>query len=236
MTMAVGQEAPVLDVAEEVVEEEAPEKDPAEERFAKLEAKLSEVMAQSQRAESQLGSLGQYLTQLASQPHTAATDAKIERLSKDLEDLRLRGMDSDEQAAYLLKQREEAAKPRPVEPAPRGGSPPSDPYQEHYGPILTEMAVEAGLDLEKAATRADWPKILDMSKPHPYLDFYKKAKKSLENAADENERAKNPPVRADSTRGGSARTGGIENYRKALRQGGPLPSDEEIDRLTAKYR
>lgn len=226
-TLETGDEAP-----------EAPAPDPIHELRASVEARLD---ASERSIQNQLGYAVRKMESLLSQPATAETRTEIAGLRDTVEelrqDLRLRDMEPEERATYLqerLKEKPKAAPPEAKRDASTIELDVEGLYKVQYHPIgeiLDGHAQALGLRLEDVAQRPDWPKNLKN-----WTQFYDDAEKSIAAADEERRKAAEPPPRADVTRaGGAVRKGGLDDYREAMRQGKPLPSSADIDRMTAKY-
>lgn len=101
--------------------------------------------------------------------------------------------------------------------------------------LIFEAGVEEGLDEETVKRLMPKNRVAGSGDPFGYKGLYREWRKALRAESLKNQREAEPEVVTPGTTGGG--TGDpLAAYRKALAEGGPLPSRSEIDRLTAKYR
>ena len=244
-------------------QEEAPQAppDPVQERLERLEAHLGQLAGASQAIHDNLGYLGRQLERLerlASQPQTAEIQEQVAVLSDRVEEVLLRSMPEVDQMDYIKKELESARKPKPAAAV----APPPTPIRE--GPSAAE-ANKRVLETEYDRVQGELAEYCeDIGYPYPLLvaklqpliardelhrgdgtandprgwgpfvrqakAFAKKEKELLINQV-------RPRATIDTSKssGGPRAAALEEKYRKALKEGSPLPSAEEINALTAKF-
>ena len=102
--------------------------------------------------------------------------------------------------------------------------------------LILERGREEGLDEATIERLKPKTRVAADGDPFGYKGMYREWAKALRTESVKRQQEAEIPVEPVQVRGGGSGGTALENYRKALREGGPTPSAAEIDKITAAYR
>ena len=206
----------------------------------------------NQALHDNLGYLTRQLERLNNQPRSAESDARIEKLSQQVEQIMVREMDQEEKVGYYEKLLQESRKPRQEQPAAeRRAENTPDPetarVQTEYATIMGEIA-EFCDDLGYPFALL-WSKVDPLVRgnelrrgeptandPRGWRPFVKEVKALARREKELLVNQAKPKAAIDTTKSGGGGLGAAEEaYRRALRDGTELPPPDVIDSLTKRY-
>lgn len=104
------------------------------------------------------------------------------------------------------------------------------------GRLAKDQGLEAQPYIDRA-TKEIWKEVSVQADLAEGMDtFEERVKDYITKAADARHKAEQGRVEVDTAAASGGSGTALENYKKALREGKPLPSQAEIDKITASYR